>query len=246
MSLSTSNFVSAREFLVYLEFVRSSKNTSISRKSRDAQTHKHMVVWLAEEFVVLLCLCVCVFVWSCSCTEILSSSNVDHVELVSCVVWIRRCPFTCEMCTEMVRCPTDLKEMAATVHAGCYWGMQLEQCRSGGVGPVSELLRLQNRGPSIFRTRPRWSIASQRIASAAALKRASSSRWQSCWQCCCQSSRSMLPAEPATTPCDTMQPARSIACPLPSSCSLHWPSCSCCCATINDQVVVHGRGLRLR
>ena len=39
----------------------------------------------------------------------------------------------------MVRCPTDLKEMAATVHAGCYWGMQLEQCRSGGVGPVSEL-----------------------------------------------------------------------------------------------------------
>ena len=192
-----------------------------------------------------MCLCVCVFVWSCSCTEILSSSNVDHVELVSCVVWILRCPFTCEMCTEMVRCPTDLKEMAATVHAGCYWGMQLEQCRSGGVGPVSELLRLQNRGPSIFRTRPRWSIASQRIASAAALKRASSSRWQSCWQCCCQSSRTMLPAEPATTPCDTMQPSRSIACSLPSSCSLHWPSCSCCCATKNDQVVVHERGLRL-
>ena len=164
MSLSTSNFVSAREFLVYLEFVRSSKNTSISRKSRDAQTHKHMVVWLAEEFVVLLCLCVCVFVCSCSCTEILSSSNVDHVELVSCVVWIRRCPFTCEMCTEMVRCPTDLKEMAATVHAGCYWGMQLEQCRSGGVGPVSELLRLQNRGPSIFRTRPRWICCSPPLA----------------------------------------------------------------------------------
>ena len=79
-----------------------------------------MVVWLAEEFVVLLCLCVCVFVCSCSCTEILSSSNVDHVELVSCVVWTRRCPFTCEMCTEMVRCPTDLKEMTATVHDGCY------------------------------------------------------------------------------------------------------------------------------
>ena len=141
-----------------------------------------------------MCLCVCVFVWSCSCTEILSSSNVDHVELVSCVVWTRGCQFTCETCTEVVRGSADLQEMAATVHAGCYWGMQLEQCRSGGVGPVSELLRLQNRGPSIFWTRPRWSIASQRIASAAALKRATSSRWQSCWPCCCQSSRTMLPA----------------------------------------------------
>ena len=70
------------------------KNAIILRKSRDAQTHKHMVVWLAEEFVVLLCLCVCVVVWSCSCTEILSSSNVDHVELVSRVAWTRRCPFT--------------------------------------------------------------------------------------------------------------------------------------------------------
>ena len=116
----------------------------------------------------------------------------------------------------------------------------------GGFGQLPELLRIQNRGPFIFRSRPRWSIASKLITSAAALKRASSSRWQSCWQCCCQSSRTMLPAEPATTPCDTMQPSRSIACCLPSSCSLHWPSCSCCCATINDQVVVHGRGLRLR
>ena len=123
-----------------------------------------------------------------------SFSNVDRVELVSCVVfhlsrrpccaaesrvvhrvdarsfvcavgreidslddvdtgmtaWTRRCQFTCETCTEVVRGSADLQEMAATVHAGCYWGMQLEQCRSGGFGPLPELLRIQNRGPSIF------------------------------------------------------------------------------------------------
>ena len=145
-------------------------------------------MWLAEEHVVLVCLCVRVFV--CSCTECASFSNVDRVELVSCVVfhlsrrpwkvelltvsmleimlaageeidslddvdtgmtaWTRRCQFTCETCTEVVRGSADLQEMAATVHAGCYWGMQLEQCRSGGFGPLPELLRIQNRGPSIF------------------------------------------------------------------------------------------------
>ena len=29
----------------------------------------------------------------------------------------------------MVRCPTNLKEMAATVHTGCYWGMQLMRAK---------------------------------------------------------------------------------------------------------------------
>ena len=64
--------------------------------------------------------------------------------------WTHRCHFTCEKCTGVVRCPTDRKEMAGTVHAGYYWGMQLEQCRSGGFGPLPELLRIQNRGSSIF------------------------------------------------------------------------------------------------
>ena len=75
--------------------------------------------------------------------------SLDDVD-TGMTAWTRRCQFTCETCTEVVRGSADLQEMAATVHAGCYWGMQLEQCRSGGVGPVSELLRLQNRGPSIF------------------------------------------------------------------------------------------------
>ena len=50
----------------------------------------------------------------------------------------------------------------------------------------------------------------QQIASAAALKRASSSRWQSCWQCCCQSSRTKLPVlnrrRFRATPCSLCDP----------------------------------------
>ena len=120
--------------------------------------------------------------------------------------WTHRCHFTCEKCTGVVRCPTDRKEMAA---CACWLllGHAARAMPLGGFGQLPELLRIQNRGPFIFRSRPRWSIASKLITSAAALKRASSSRWQSCWQCCCQSSRTMLPAELATTPCNTMQPS---------------------------------------
>ena len=40
-------------------------------------------------------------------------------------VWTRRCYFTCDTCTGVVKCSTDPKEMAAASHAGCYWNMQL-------------------------------------------------------------------------------------------------------------------------
>ena len=48
--------------------------------------------------------------------EIDAFDNVD-TEMTG---WTHRRHFTCEKCTGLVRCPTDLKEMAATVHAGCY------------------------------------------------------------------------------------------------------------------------------
>ena len=34
--------------------------------------------------------------------------------------WTRRCYFTCDTFTEMVKCSTGLKEVAAATHAGCY------------------------------------------------------------------------------------------------------------------------------
>ena len=40
-------------------------------------------------------------------------------------VWTRRCYFTCDTCTGVVKCSTDPKEVAAASHAGCYWDMQL-------------------------------------------------------------------------------------------------------------------------
>ena len=48
--------------------------------------------------------------------EIDSLDDVDTGK----TAWTRRYHFTCEKCTGVVRCPTDLKEMAAIVHAGCY------------------------------------------------------------------------------------------------------------------------------
>ena len=50
--------------------------------------------------------------------------SLDDVD-TGMTAWTRRCQFTCETCTEVVRGSADLQEMAATVHAGCYWGMQL-------------------------------------------------------------------------------------------------------------------------
>ena len=79
------------EFRVHLEFVRSSKKydnpTKIARCT-NTQTQGRVAGRRACRPRVFACLCVRAFVWSCM--EILSSSNVDHVDLVSCVALTRR------------------------------------------------------------------------------------------------------------------------------------------------------------
>ena len=66
MSLSTSNFVSAREFLVHLEFVRSSKKydnlTKIARCT-NTQTQVRVAGRRARRPRVFVCLCVRVVVF---------------------------------------------------------------------------------------------------------------------------------------------------------------------------------------
>ena len=65
--------------------------------------------------------------------------------------WTHRCHFTCEKCTGVVRCPTDRKDMAGTtVHAGYYWGMQLEQCRSAVLASCRSFDASRTEGHSSF------------------------------------------------------------------------------------------------